>query len=512
MVFLCNFPHSLPITLYTTFMKVYFLFLAIALGAIKASAINYTFTGNGAYVDPTNWAGGVVPGSNGTLYAGNTITIEGNCTVALNCSPIYCTDPNELSVNYGTIIVAAGGSLTLSNPTQFGNAGSIIIYGNFINKTTLEAFNIGTITVYGTYTNNRFIGNQGLITVDGGAVINNGTFNNVFINPGQIIISNGGTITNTPGAILKLGNTTYSMVNISNSGLVSGTPTVNGTFSNAGNISPGNSPGTFTINGDYTSTSASTHTFEVAGTAANQYDILKVSGTAYLNGTLNVSLTGGFTPTTNHDLPIISGTINGSFSSVNIPASYSLVYTSTSVLLRHSIILPVTLVSLTAKKDGSAVRVGWSVENEKQLSRYEVERSEEGNKFVRIGSINASGQRDYFFVDAQPGNKNFYRIKSIDADGKYEYSSVVSYNNGKSAIVLKAFTSGGSNEMVIQHATSGPDSKISVYSTDGRLVLSAVPGISSQQTTINVAQLKMGVYIIAYQNSGGWERVKLIKK
>lgn len=121
-------------------------------------ATDYVFTGNGSWTDPNNWQDGAIPLSN---PQGNTIIIKG---VALNgfyaCS--INPDPSQpcagfnqaqdaLYSNYGTIIIEAGGSLTLQNFTQFSNGGAFIVYGTLINKTKFEAYESGSITVYGTF-------------------------------------------------------------------------------------------------------------------------------------------------------------------------------------------------------------------------------------------------------------------------------------------------------------------------------------------------------------------------
>jgi len=54
---------------------------------------------------------------------------------------------------YGTLIIAAGGQLTLQNWSQFGNAGTIIVHGTLINRTTYEGYTIGSLTIYGSVIN-----------------------------------------------------------------------------------------------------------------------------------------------------------------------------------------------------------------------------------------------------------------------------------------------------------------------------------------------------------------------
>ena len=86
-----------------------------------------------------------------------------------------------------------------------------------------------------------------------------------------------------------------------------------------GSKSPGNSPGLTTIYGDYSQDAGSTLFVEIAGLlAGTEYDLLDVTGTAFLDGTLDVDfydLGGGlFEPELGDSFDIITAeTISGSF-------------------------------------------------------------------------------------------------------------------------------------------------------------------------------------------------------
>jgi hypothetical protein len=63
------------------------------------------------------------------------------------------------------------------------------------------------------------------------------------------------------------------------------------TLINSGTVSPGNSPGILTINGNYTQTSSGTLLIQINGhTLGTEYSQLKVTGTATLGGNLGVSV------------------------------------------------------------------------------------------------------------------------------------------------------------------------------------------------------------------------------
>ena len=103
---------------------------------------------------------------------------------------------------------------------------------------------------------------------------------------------------------------------VSGAGLLTGGGLVAGDLSNGGLVSPGNSPGTLTIDGDYTQLSSGTLLMQIAGDA---HDLLSVGHTLHLAGTLEVELLGGFMPTVGERFELLDGTIDGSFSSFDLP-------------------------------------------------------------------------------------------------------------------------------------------------------------------------------------------------
>jgi len=109
-------------------------------------------------------------------------------------------------------------------------------------------------------------------------------------------------------------------VTVDSGGTLSGTGTVVGSLTNSGTVSPGNSPGTLSVVGSYTQTTAGTYQAEIA--AATEYDKINVTGvpgTATLAGTLAPMLLGGYPPARNQVFPGIittTGGVIGTFSSV----------------------------------------------------------------------------------------------------------------------------------------------------------------------------------------------------
>jgi hypothetical protein len=119
------------------------------------------------------------------------------------------------------------------------------------------------------------------------------------------------------------------------------------------------------------------------------------------------------------------------FSVINDAASYAA--NRFRLVFRALAPLPVSFVDVRADKQGQNVKVTWKVEQELNISRYEIEKSTDGRLFNFAGSVQANGNGSisttYSWLDAQAvkGN-NFYRVRSIGNTGETKLSSVVKVN------------------------------------------------------------------------------------
>jgi len=174
-------------------------------------------------------------------------------------------------------------------------------------------------------------------------------FNDLVVTSGEFTVAagsasiNGGTVS-TPGGFTKLGagaliaTSTFNVAGPANieggalivngrftagggltvfqSALLGGSGVINANVINNGTISPGNSPGTLTINGDFTQNAGGTLLIEIAN--LNVFDRLIVSGAASLAGTLQVADLGGQLAFGQQYEILQAGSINGTFDDIEI--------------------------------------------------------------------------------------------------------------------------------------------------------------------------------------------------
>jgi hypothetical protein len=97
------------------------------------------------------------------------------------------------------------------------------------------------------------------------------------------------------------------------------------------------------------------------------------------------------------------------------------------------ILLPVTFLSFNGELINEQAILHWSTADEINNQGYDVERSEDGINFLKIGFVAAKGNItsvfDYSYTDLNFKKPvSFYRLKQIDIDGHFKYSHVIKIN------------------------------------------------------------------------------------
>lgn len=150
------------------------------------------------------------------------------------------------------------------------------------------------------------------------------SWDRIYIKTGSVVNLTDALITNRGEVIPQGGSVIMDNINISETETLSGIGTIQADLTNAGTVSPGTSPGTITIDGDYTQESTGTLEIELGGTTpGTEYDQLIVTGTATMAGTLNVSFIDEFTPQLGDSFTILPyGIRSGGFTTLNLPDAY----------------------------------------------------------------------------------------------------------------------------------------------------------------------------------------------
>jgi len=225
-----------------------------------------------------NWE---VDSTNGGTNPGGTTTVDPGGTLSVSAAAPACLKVANLS-NYNS------GTSTLSGG-NYAAAGQLQIPGAV---TTLDA--------------NLSLSGSGALTTDcsGTSALS-----------GLTTLPSGRTLTLT-GQNLTTGNP------LTVNGTLAGDGTINGSVINNGTVSPGHSPGTLTVNGNYTQGSSGALNIKVQGATSGTYDVLDVLGNVNLGGTLNLLPSAAYAAAavpgdTQAFLPY-SGTRSGTFATTTV--------------------------------------------------------------------------------------------------------------------------------------------------------------------------------------------------
>jgi hypothetical protein len=361
---------------------------------------------------------------------------------------------------------------------------------------------------------------------------------------GSLVINSGQTLTLNDGPeddLYNFGTTTVNG-NLANNGTVAGTGTFKGSgtittasFINKGSIAPGNSTSMLTITGNYVQAATGTLTIELGGaTAGTQYDRLNVSGTATLNGTLNVSFINGFTPTIGQSFTILDAAfLSGTFTTLNLPASpFPYVWATNydaatgNVVLTVTNVLPVRLLTFSAQIRNADVVLNWKTATEENHDRFEIERSIDGVRFEQIGSINAlpasnsvknyNHSDDLAVTQFQSAGKLYYRLKIVGVNSDVAYSLVVPVSfKGRKTFSVSAQPNPFTNQLLLNiYLSQDGDIKIKMFDALGKLVKLFNAEMGRGFNSIYLGDFetyKSGTYLLQVQNGNQLINHQLMK-
>ncbi len=255
-----------------------------------------------------DWTGGYLSGTGRTvLGGGSTNTISGSSTAKY----LYRTLENQgwtRQAGTGSSYFYVEGAGTLDNRGTYEIADDSAIH---------FSSNRGAVTNGGRFEKSGGTGTSAIsppfANASGGVVrVAAGV-----LNPSYRLVQQG-EIDVDEGATFRFGGA------FTNQGTIRGRGTIHltsGSLLNAGTVAPGSSPGILTIDGNFTQSGTGALNMELGGAdAGTGYDRLAISGAASLGGTLNVSLTNGYTPAPGTVYVLLThGSRSGAFASTNLP-------------------------------------------------------------------------------------------------------------------------------------------------------------------------------------------------
>ncbi len=267
------------------------------INTITGEVVATNFVANQQYWDGSSYnANGVIDGGNGVwkLADTNWTNVQGMINGAwAGQTAVFTATPGTVTLGenipFQKLIFEVGGYRIEGGNFQLYSTGDAEIQ-TLSGTTTLNA----TTIINGSFTKSGGgkLDLRSPMLAAGGTIIAQGTLavNSVLTSP-SVLVSHGATLM---GSGLIIGNVTSS-----------------------GIVAPGNSIGTLSIDGNYTQRSNGTLQIEI-GSPAN-HDLLVVSGTAKLSGTLEI-VSLGYDAAYGDQIPfLLAGKITGKFNSIEMP-------------------------------------------------------------------------------------------------------------------------------------------------------------------------------------------------
>lgn len=204
-------------------------------------------------------------------------------------------------------------------------------------------------------------------------------------------------------------------------------------------------------------------------------------------------------------------TATGSSQSFFLKAGEFHVYTNLQVPL------PVTLISFDAVHRGGQNFISWKVATEKNVMKYEIQRSMDGVTFQSVGSVMAEGNTSYQFTDDNLPSVSvvYYRLQVVDIDGSSTYSEVKAVKQNSNSFAVKILTNPFRDllRVNVESSLSGK-AHITVTGMEGKQLISevmnVVAGVNEFQFPATVL-LSKGVYFVKVKMDESVTTKKVIK-
>ncbi len=179
--------------------------------------------------------------------------------------------------------------------------------------------------------------------------------------------------------------------------------------------------------------------------------------------------------------------------------------------------LPISLLSFGGIKKSNSVLLNWRTAAEINSKEFQIERLDLNNKFVKIGTVKASGNSNrvlvYNFTDFDilvNQKVNFYRLKMVDLDGSYKYSNIIKISDDNGPKVFTVFPNPSVGKLNIE--SNNINLAASTYKITNIIGETVKTGNSAIEE-IDVHNLAAGVYMITLVDSANESvSVKFIKQ
>jgi hypothetical protein len=178
-------------------------------------------------------------------------------------------------------------------------------------------------------------------------------------------------------------------------------------------------------------------------------------------------------------------------------------------------VLPVTLLSFTAKHEGDRVQLAWKTANEYNADHYLIERSHDLSEFVSVGTVPARGTTNesqyYGLTDLNPRpGANYYRLKQIDFNGTVHAYRPISTIIRESEPAISVYPNPASPDRIHVRLWNADDAPLRLLNSKGAAVDGQLIRKAGEADFFFVRPLPGGIYWLEIQTNNGKQVVAVL--
>ncbi|WP_199120500.1 LamG-like jellyroll fold domain-containing protein [Pedobacter sp. ASV28] len=199
---------------------------------------------------------------------------------------------------------------------------------------------------------------------------------------------------------------------------------------------------------------------------------------------------------------------------------------ATASVLTTEPVLPVVLLSYTARKENNFAKLEWKTTNERNNKGFEIWRKVESLKlkvesgdndgFVRIGEVSAASYnlepKTYNFTDKQPLNgTNYYKLVQIDNNGTTTELGIRTVNFGLPTSDIRLYPNPTTDQVTIRF-TAGTYQQLELSDPIGRVLQRYELAKGIEEYTVSLGIYPSGTYLLKVNGREGKQIMKVIKQ
>ena len=194
--------------------------------------------------------------------------------------------------------------------------------------------------------------------------------------------------------------------------------------------------------------------------------------------------------------------------------------TRNNTVTKISTSLPVVFTSFDVTCEDGESKLSWSTSSETNADFFEVQKSENGTNWIRVGIVDATGEsstvKHYEFKDLNPGGTSYYRISEADRDGKRQLTRIVQGRcDSFGDVSWKILPNPVRSTLTLNANLSDYRSaNIRIFDISGKSIRPKNLDKSTElnRYSINVSDLSAGLYILNIEDGTRRKSLKFVKE